>query len=261
MQSVQLIHWDPEQAAGRAKLLEAAGYAVGYEPVRGPDFLRKLGNNPPDAIVIDLSRLPSQGRDIAVLLRKRLPTRHVPLVFVGGKSETVARIQGLLPDAFFASWDKIDKSLQVAIANPPVKPVVPKSPFDAYAGKPLAAKLGIKPNAVVTLVDAPEGFEQVLGELPKGVQVHRQIREENDLTLWFTRARSDLDRGIAQMAAAAKEAPLWIAWPKKASGKATDLTQQQVREVGLAAGLVDYKICSIDKTWSGLLFTRRKPKK
>jgi hypothetical protein len=261
MQSVKLIHWDPEQAADRAEYLKDAGYAVGYEPVGGPDFLRKLGNDPPDAIVIDLSRLPSQGRDFAVLLRKRLATRHVPLVFVGGSSETVIRIQELLPDAFFASWEKIGKSLQEAIANPPAEPVVPKSSFAAYAGKPLSEKLGIKANAVVALVHAPEGFEKVLGEIPEGVRVHRQIREGRDLTLWFTRSVSDLDRDIARMAAAAEDAPLWIAWPKKASGKATDLTQQRVREVGLAAGLVDYKICSIDKTWSGLLFTRRKPKK
>ena len=53
---------------------------------------------------------------------------------------------------------------------------------------------------------------------------------------------------------------LWIAWPKQASGVASDLTQQHVREIGLATGLVDYKICAIDATWSGLLFTRRKPK-
>jgi hypothetical protein len=261
MQRAQLIHWDPEEAAAQTELLKAAGYAVVYEPVRGPDFLRKLGNDPPNAIVIDLSRLPSQGRDFAVLLRKRLATRHVPLVFAGGSSGTVARIRKLLPDAVFASWEKIGKSLQEAIANPPTEPVVPNSAFAAYAGKPLVEKLGIKANTVVALVHAPEGFERVLGVLPEGVQVYRQIREGSDLTLWFTHSRSDLDTEIVEMAAAAKEAPLWIAWPKKASGKATDLTQQQVREVGLAAGLVDYKICSIDKTWSGLLFTRRKPKK
>jgi hypothetical protein len=63
---------------------------------------------------------------------------------------------------------------------------------------------------------------------------------------------------MARMATLAENGPLWIAWPKRASGAATDLTQQRVREIGLAAGLVDYKICSIDETWSGLLFTRRR---
>jgi hypothetical protein len=63
------------------------------------------------------------------------------------------------------------------------------------------------------------------------------------------------------MAHFAQGKPLWIAWPKRASGEHTDLTQQQVREVGLAAGLVDYKICSIDETWSGLLLTKRRSEK
>jgi hypothetical protein len=59
------------------------------------------------------------------------------------------------------------------------------------------------------------------------------------------------------MVPVADQCPVWIAWPKKASGVATDLSQQVVRGIGLSAGLVDYKICAIDKTWSGLLFTKR----
>jgi hypothetical protein len=62
------------------------------------------------------------------------------------------------------------------------------------------------------------------------------------------------------MAAQLTTGSLWIAWPKKSSSLATDLTQQRVREIGLAAKLVDYKVCAIDATWSGLLFTRRRKK-
>ena len=64
----------------------------------------------------------------------------------------------------------------------------------------------------------------------------------------------------ARLSAFAEEGGLWIVWPKKSSGVVTDLSQTAVREVGLAAGLVDYKVCSINETWSGLLFTRRKGK-
>ena len=261
MERVQLIHWNADEAAERAEHLRAAGYAVDYEMVGGSAFLRKLGKNPPGAVVIDLARLPSQGRDIALLLRKRKATRHVPLVFVGGDLAKVARIKELLPDAVYTSWGQIGNSLKEAITNPPADPVVPQSGFEAYAGKPVSEKLGIKANSAVGLVSAPEGFEEVLGELPEGTRLHEQANGECDLTIWFTRSREELEQGIDQMAALAEGGPLWIAWPKKASGETTDLTQQQVREIGLAAGLVDYKICSIDKTWAGLLFTRRKTRK
>jgi hypothetical protein len=124
----------------------------------------------------------------------------------------------------------------------------------------LPKKLGIKPGSVVALVGAPDGFEETLGELPEGVVLLRQLRGQPDVTLWFTRSRKDLDQGIERMGAFAEGGGLWIVWPKKSSGVTTNVSQGVVREVGLAAGLVDYKVCSIDETWSGLRFTRRKLK-
>lgn len=121
-------------------------------------------------------------------------------------------------------------------------------------------KLGIKPGSVVALVGAPDGFEETLGELPEGVVLLRQLRGQPDVTLWFTRSRKDLDQGIERMGAFAEGGGLWIVWPKKSSGVTTNVSQGVVREVGLAAGVVDYKVCSIDETWSGLRFTRRKLK-
>lgn len=260
MERVQLIHWNTNEAKERAERIKTAGYEAEFEMSGGPAFLRELGKNPPAAIVIDLSRLPSQGRDIALLIRKRKATRHVPLVFIGGVSEKVERIRELLPDAVYTSWERIGDSLGEAIENPPADPVIPQSQFAAYAGRSVTEKLGIKVESVVGLVAAPEGFVKELGELPEGAQLREQANSECDLFIWFTRSRDDLERGIEQMMALAEYGPMWIAWPKKASRMGVDLTQQQVREVGLAAGLVDYKICSIDKTWSGLLFTRRRPK-
>lgn len=260
MRRVQLIHWNAGEAEERAERLKAAGYEVNCQMPGGPAYLSELGENPPTAIVIDLSRLPSQGRDIALLIRKRKTTRRVPLVFVGGKPEKVTRIKDLLLDAVYTSWEQIGNTLEKAITNPPTDPIVPQSQFEAYAGKPLSEKLGIKTKSVVGLVNAPEGFEKVLGKLPKGAQLQKRDHGACDLLIWFTRSREELEQGIEQMAALIDRGPLWIAWPKKASKMATDLTQQHVREIGLAAGLVDYKICSIDKTWSGLLFTKRKVK-
>jgi CheY-like chemotaxis protein len=261
MKRLHLIHWNAEEAAELTERLIACGYQVQRELPGGSALVRQLGNNPPAAIVIDMSRLPSQGRDIALLLRKRKATRHVPLVFVGGDPEKVAQVRGLLPDAVYSSWRQIEDSLREAINRPTEDPVVPESQFAAYAGKPLSEKLGIKPDSAVGLVNAPDGFGGTLGELPDGARLCAAASEACALTIWFTRSGDELEREIANMAALAARGPLWIAWPKKASSVKTDLTQPRVRKVGLAAGLVDYKICSIDETWSGLLFTERRPRK
>jgi hypothetical protein len=259
MMRVRLIHWNAAEARERAVRLRAIGYNVDEEPLDAAG-LRRLRADPPDAIVIDLSRMPSQGRDLGLNVRKYKATRKLPLVFVGGALEKVAQVRNVLPDAVYTTWGQIDHALEGAIAHPLSDPVVPRSVFDVYAGRPLAAKLGIKPHAVVALVDAPPGFEKTLGVLPEGVVLRQQGGEHCDLALWFVRSQEDLERGLAGMAAPAGQGRLWIAWPKKASGVASDLSQTVVRQAGLAAGLVDYKICSIDETWSGLCFTVRRQK-
>jgi hypothetical protein len=260
MPRVRLIHWQSREAEERAQRLRAAGFEAESGVPEGPGFVRELEKHPPAAVVIDLSRLPSQGRDLALMIRRRKAVRHIPLVFVGGDPEKVARIKKLLPDAVYTCWGGVGGSVKEAIAHSPAEPVVPRSVFEAYAGKPLVAKLGIKAGSAVAMVGAPGGFRQALGELPEGVQVHEETHSGCDLTIWFTRSGEELRRGIEKMMGGADRRPLWIVWPKKASSVATDLSQQYVREVGLAAGLVDYRICSIDDMWSGLLFTRRKSK-
>ncbi len=127
-----------------------------------------------------------------------------------------------------------------------------------YSGTPLPRKLGVKPGHVLTLVSAPPGFEATLGELPDGVMIRRRATNAADLIIWFTKSRRDLERRIAGLAAKLEDGGLWIAWPKQASGVATDISGNDVRRVGLAAGLVDYKVCAIDETWSGLKFARRR---
>jgi hypothetical protein len=135
----------------------------------------------------------------------------------------------------------------------------PETPAAAgYSGTPLPKKLGIRPGSRVRLVDAPRDFGATLGELPEEASLMEDFRGEARLTLWFLRSRAELERGMAKIVAHLGEGSVWMIWPKKSSRVLTDLTEQVLREAGLARGLVDYKVCAVDATWSGLLFTRRK---
>ena len=256
MYRLRLLHWNEEEARERAQQLDDLGYQVEHKAL-DRDGLRWLRAEPPDAVVIDLSRLPSQGRDVALGIRTYKATRHVPLVFVDGAPGKVARVRDLLPDAVYTTWREIDAALGEAIAHPPSDPVVPESLMAGYAGTPLPKKLGVKAGSTVALVDAPAGFEETLGVLPTGVRVRPGPDEAGDVTLWFVRSQVDLERDLERMVPAAARGALWIVWPKKASGVVSDLSQTVVRAAGLAAGLVDYKVCSVDATWSGLCFTQR----
>jgi hypothetical protein len=256
---LRLIHWNEAEAAERAARLRTLGYEVDHGVLDGPAGLKRLRENPPAAVVIDLSRIPSQGRDVGIALRSYKDTRPVPLVFIGGEPEKVERIKTLLPDASYAIWDTIARSLKTALAHPPLNPLVPPSRLEAYSGTPLLKKLGIKPNTAVALVGAPAGFVKTLSELPRGSVIKRTPGGTADLVLWFIKSKRDLAARMETMAQTAGKGGLWIIWPKKKSaGISSDLNQMIVRRSGLAAGLVDYKVCSVDETWSGLLFARRK---
>ena len=127
-----------------------------------------------------------------------------------------------------------------------------------YSGTPLPRKLGVKPGDRVALIGAPDGFEPVLGELPDGVRLSRALRGSFEVIVCFCERRAELERRLARLRAALTPAGgLWLAWPKRSSGVATDLGEGLVREFGLAAGLVDNKVCAIDETWSGLRFVYR----
>jgi hypothetical protein len=257
MMSVRLIHWNASEAEECMKIIAGLGYEVIFT-VFNANELRNIRETPPSAVVIDLSRLPSQGRDLGINLRKYKTTRNVPLVFVGGDQEKVDRIMEILPDAIYTTWERLSGALKQATLKPLEDPVVPGSVFEAYSGVELSKKLGIKSDSVVALVGAPENFKYTLGKLPDGVVLRNRDQGRRDLTLWFPKSRSDLVQRLERMSAYAQGGGLWIIWPKKSSGVVSDLSQTVVRRSGLDADLVDYKICSIDKTWSGLRFTRRR---
>lgn len=127
-----------------------------------------------------------------------------------------------------------------------------------YSGTPLAKKLGIKAGARVALVGAPAAFADALEPLPEEARVLRAVRAPVDVALLFCTRAADLERGFARSAAALTPAGgLWVAWPKRSSGVATDLTEADVRAYGLDAGMVDNKVCAVDDTWSALRFVVR----
>jgi hypothetical protein len=127
-----------------------------------------------------------------------------------------------------------------------------------YSGTPLPKKLGIKPEGVICVRSAPPEFEAALGELPEGVQVKRRAVAPLDVLVAFFIRRSELERRLRPLSRAVfPDGGLWIAWPKRASGVDTDLTEDVVRELGLGIGLVDNKVCAIDGTWSGLRLVHR----
>ena len=123
-----------------------------------------------------------------------------------------------------------------------------------YSGTPLARKLGFKEGMRVVYVNSPDGFAV------DGIEgVRARLGKGTDLVVFFTKERRELERRLASLRRAIEpDGMLWVAWPKRASGVATDMTEDVVRDVALPTGLVDTKVCAIDDVWSGLRLVVRK---
>lgn len=126
-----------------------------------------------------------------------------------------------------------------------------------YSGTPLARKLGIAPGSTLRLVAAPDGFG--IEALPDGVSVRRAGPYRADVVLLFTTSYADLAARVEPLGRAIHpDGSLWVAWPKRSSGVATDVTEQSIRDVALPLGLVDNKVCAVTDVWSGLRLVWRK---
>ncbi len=126
-----------------------------------------------------------------------------------------------------------------------------------YSGTPLVKKLGIKSGFSVAFVNAPDGFARTL-DLPADIDIRKTPKAQLDFVLLFVKSESQLTQKFSHLAAKLKPAGmLWVSWPKKSSGVMTDLTFTNVQQIGLAAGMVDTKICAVDEVWSGLKFVFR----
>jgi hypothetical protein len=127
----------------------------------------------------------------------------------------------------------------------------------SYSATPLARKLGIEPGDRTALLGAPDGFE--IPDLPPGVELRRRARGRCAVIVSFHTRRTDLARRFPMLLRALEvDGGLWIAWPKRASGVPTDMTEDVVRDVALPTGMVDNKVCAIDDTWSGLRVVLRR---
>jgi hypothetical protein len=127
-----------------------------------------------------------------------------------------------------------------------------------YSARSLVEKLGIKPHTRIAVMGAPRGYRTTLGTLPPGVTIATTLRGTMPFIHFFTKQRAALESRFPMLERAlSTDGALWISWPKKASGVATDLTENDVRAVALAHGLVDVKVCAVDEVWSGLKLVRR----
>ena len=127
-----------------------------------------------------------------------------------------------------------------------------------YSKRALVDKLGIKSGAAIAILNAPQGYDRRLGRLPPRVTRRATAAGLLDFIQFFTTEKRELARQFAGLARAlAPAGMLWISWPKRASGVATDLTEDVMRAVGLGRGWVDVKVAAVDEVWSGLKFVRR----
>jgi len=259
MARLRLVHWNRSEAAERAAQLRALGHDVEWEQL-DPRTLRELRADPPDVFVIDLTRLPSQGRDIGLAVRYYKDTRHLPIVCLGGATDKVAKVAERLADAVYAPWEDAHTAIKLALTDPPQVTAVPKSLLDGYSERPLAAKLGIRGGMTVFLDSAPDDVMPAFAGLPEGANLVRESQKPPapDVVIWFVSSSAGLAAGIAERAARVSTARLWIAWPKKGSGIEADIGQPEVRAAGLDAGLVDFKVARIDGRWAALAFAARK---
>ncbi len=259
MPNVRLVCWNPDLARERAALLERGGFTVDASPLNPSGLLGHFRATAPQAAVIDLDRLPSHGFEVAAALRRSKWTRHIAIVFAGGPAEKVDRIRRELPDACFTNWANVARALKQALKNAPAAPVQPIAHMERYAGSSLVKKLGFKAPMKAALLGAPEGFAETLEDLPEGVEFEAKITKQTRLAIWFVRSRRELESGVEYIAARLPEgASVWVAHPKQSGRYRVDFNQNDVRAAGLAAGLVDYKVCAVDADWSGLKFARKK---
>jgi CheY-like chemotaxis protein len=256
MLRLRLIHWKAAEAARYLTLLKEAGHRVEYSPEFSPQLMRDWRSSPPDAFIIDLSRLPSHGREIAIALRQSKATRAIPILFCEGEDEKVAKTRTLLPDAVFCPFSRLKSGLRQL--RPADTPVVPLAMMDRYAGRTIAQKLGIRSGDAVRLLDAPRDMPAALGDLPADITfVESQAAA---VTLFFATDPHELRQQLSELRSLAAKTKLWVCWKK---GKAAEgaVSERLVRETGISLGLVDYKICSVSAVWSGLLFAAKAAKK
>ena len=249
---VALVHWRMAEAKPLITLLERADYEVHYGGEVKPIRATQLKQFPVVAAIIDLTRMPSYGKYWAAELRAT-SMKHLPIVFVDGEPAKVAMVKASLPDATYTTREKLLGVLKKL--KPVANPVKPSRMM--LSTRPNALKMGVKPGARVAVFDAPAGYGKIIGSLPDGAAFEEEAPDA-DVTLWFVRDVDTYLTGLRRMRPLAAKSRLWVLYPKQQKGKAQTISQADVRESAIAVGLVDYKICSVDETWSGIAFAMKR---
>lgn len=250
---VHAVHWRPSEAGPLLDAVRAAGAEVTFcEAGSGPAITSAIRANPPDVVVIDLSRLPSHGKEIAVWLRGRKATRHLPIIFVDGDPLKVATLRELLPDAIFTEASGVASALASAPGTNP-QPSIPTPMMQRYPNRTAAQKMGVRVRMKVAVMDAPRDYLTVLGEMPPETEIVEDALEILPVTLWFVQEPETFLTALPRLCRIAGQTKLWVLWRK---GRKNGITQNFVRETAIGAGLVDYRICSVDGHWSGIAFAR-----
>jgi hypothetical protein len=258
---LRLVHWNAKEAQALMDLLYAAGHSVELTSSTGSGILKHLRAMPPEAVVIDLTRQPAHWREIGIAIRSGKTLKHLPILFVDGDPAKVEAARRELPDAVYTTRARLVAALRRA--RPVENPVRPAPMMERFGNRSTAQKLGIGAGMRVAVIDPPAGYERAIGALPEGAALEENHGENLPVTLWFTHdpdsflARLRGVRTLALRPGAARQGRLWILWRKKQAG---GLDGGFIRAAGQGVGLVDYKICSVDATWSGMAFAvKRSP--
>jgi hypothetical protein len=245
--------------------------------VRTSALVGEMARLNPAVLVLDMDKLPSHARQIALMLRASKSARHIPILLAGnlpatggGVPDKFARLRAELPDLPYAEWSGAAKAVAKLLKQPPTAPpIVP--PERVYTAS-LAEKLGVavRPGSKavantspktrqIALIAAPESFVELLGDLPETVTFVSLITAKTALAICFIRTLEQLAGTLDMLTLRLPEnASVWIAYPRRAAHPHLDFNENDVRDAGLAVGLVDYKVCSIDTKWSGIKFAWRK---
>lgn len=245
---VVVVHYEAAEAAALAARLRREGFDAEPYPHLGPKGFRELRASPPGAVLIDLMRMPSYGRAMGAMLREQKGTRQIPIVFLEGDPAKTALVKELLPDAGFATLPRLAAVLRRVAARPPASPVVPNS-----RAVPVATKLRIRKGASVGVVGGPEDFTV------KGVELERG-RRDADVVLVFAKTVATLGREMRTFADLPRGRALWVVWPKRTSRAAAEVSMARIHEICAPLGLVAYKTCAVDETWSAAAVAKRRPR-
>ncbi len=255
MARVRVVHWKEPEAGPLLDACRAAGHDVEYDPADLPATSKTIRHTLPEALVIDLSRRPAAGRELAFAIRQTKYTRQIPLIFVDGDPEKVKTLRSYLPDAVYTPLKRVAAGIKAARKQAITKPAAPPTVMERYGVRTTAQKLGVKENSKVGVFNAPRDSWKILGELPAGVKLEEEPDEIHPVTLWFVDDPREYEAALRRKSLLARRTKLWVIWRK---GSTNGLTGNFVREAAIGAGLVDYKICAVDAQWSGMVFAARK---